>query len=161
MSDRTPIYAMFNKKNREFTAWITDITGFPDAVRTNMLLREVILEDYGITDAMFNPERYQWHGDYDTGRFVDLLAENKAIVTETEVNEKYDGLFFKKYEIKDVLYHLIQNTTMTTPAGIEMQSYLNTLLTRKKNDVDYYLTSGIHIYQTEEEEKKRQQLAFQ
>lgn len=159
--EKTVIYALFNNANREFTAWMTDISALPETIRNNMLLQEINLEDYGVTDAMFNPERYKWQGNYDTGKFVDLLADNKAVVTEEEVHEKYDGLFFRKYTVKDVLYTLIDNTLMHTKDGLDMQTFLRKLLTRKENDINYYKTSGVHIYETVEEQLKRQRKAFE
>lgn len=159
--EKTVIYALFNNANREFTAWMTDISALPETIRNNMLIHEINLDEYGVTDAMFNAERYKWQGDYDTGRFVDLLADNKAIVTEEEVEEKYDGLFFRKYPTKEILYQLILNADMKTPAGQDMQNFLQKLLTRKLNDIAYYKTSGLHIYETKEDQKKRQQKAFE
>ncbi len=159
--EKTVIYALFNNANREFTAWMTDISALPETIRNNMLIQEINLDEYGVTDAMFNPERYKWQGNYDTGRFVDLLADNKAIVTEEEVEEKYDGLFFRKYSIKDILYQLLVNADMQTPTGLEMQQFFYKLLTRKENDVNYYKTSGVHIYETKEEQLNRQKNAFQ
>jgi len=159
--DKTIIYALFNNKSRQFTAWMTDISSLPENLKKTMLLREVVLEDHGIIDAVFNPERYQWQGDYDTGKFTDLLADNKAIVTEKEVNEKYDALFFRKYEIKDIIFELIQNAVMITPKGKEIQDFFNILLQRKKDDVEYYKASDVHLYQTEEDLIRREKLAFQ
>jgi hypothetical protein len=158
---RTLIYALFNKKNREFSAWSNDISQFPEKVRETMLYKEIDLEEYGVTDAMFNPERYRWIGDYDSGKFTDLLASNKAVVTEKEVNEKYDSLFFRKYSVKDVLYQLILNLSMNTEEGKKMQDFLKTLLNRKEKDVEYYKTSGVHIYETVEDQRERQKNAFQ
>jgi len=160
LTDKTLIYALFNKSSRAFSAWITDISGIPENVRANMLLKEVILEEHGIIDGMFNPDRFQWHGDYDTGKFVDLLGENKAIVTEEEVNNKYDSIFFRKYDVKNILYQLIENATMQTQEGKDMQTFLSKMLTRKNNDIEYYKTSGLHIYEIIEDQKKREHDAF-
>ena len=158
---KTVIYALFNPKNREFTAWMNDLSLMPATVLETLLFKEINLEDYGVTDAMFNPERYRWIGNYDTGKFTDLLADNKAVVTETEVNEKYDTIFFRKYPIKDILYILIDQVQMVNKEGLEMQNFLRKMLTRKEKDIEYYKTSGVHIYETEEDQKNREKKAFE
>ena len=158
---KTVIYALFNPKNREFTAWMNDLSLMPATVLETLLFKEINLEDYGVTDAMFNPERYRWIGNYDTGKFTDLLADNKAVVTETEVNEKYDSIFFRKYPIKDILYILIDQVQMVNKEGLEMQNFLRKMLTRKEKDIEYYKTSGVHIYETEEDQKNREKKAFE
>jgi hypothetical protein len=125
-----------------------------------MLIKEFSFESLGITDENINMNRFKWVGDYDEGRLVDLINEKKAIVTEKEIREKYNGLFFSKYRIEDVLYELIMNSDMKTENGRKMKEYVSKLLTKKENDIQYFSTSDLHIWETDEEAAKRQKDAF-
>jgi hypothetical protein len=155
----TKIYALFNRESKEFTTWITDITTIPEDLLKTLLLKEVILEEFGIYDGKFDPARYRWIGDFDQGRFQDVLVDNVAIVTEKQLIQKYAEIFLRKYSLNEI-WEVIVGAEMITDEGKQMQDFLNTILTRMKNDVEFYKTSGVHDYITTEEFQEKQEKAF-
>jgi hypothetical protein len=106
--------------------------------------------------------RFKWEGDYDSGRLIDIVTEKKSIVSEREVDVKYSSIFFGKYnnDLNTILYEIILNLDMKTENGKEMQNFLKTLLEKKKQDIEYYKSSNLHIFESNEDVIKRQRDAF-
>jgi hypothetical protein len=155
----TKIYALFNRDSKEFSTWITDITTIPEEIKKTLLLKEIVLDEYGIFDGSFDPMRYRWVGDFDQGRFQDVLVDNVAIVTEKQLIQKYAEIFLRKYSLNEI-WDVITSSTMTTPEGQQMQDFLNIILTRMNDDVNFYKTSGVHEYITTEDFQEKQNDAF-
>jgi hypothetical protein len=156
------LYAIFNSKTRKFTTFTFDISVFPPAILNNMLIKEFLFSDLGLTDNRINLSRFKWEGDYDNGRLVDVISEKKSIVTQKEVDTKYSSIFFSKYnnDLSEIIYEIILNLDMKTDRGKEMQEFLNTLLEKKRKDIEFYKNSDLHIYETDEEAVQRQKDAF-
>lgn len=160
MNEDYKIHGLFNSTTKQFVAWLTDLTPFPNSILKNMLIKTINLKDLGIEDNSIDLVRFKWIGDYDTGRLADTIGEKLTIVTEKEINQKYNKFFFEKYKIEDILYQLVLNSQMSTEKGIEMQNFLKKALQRKENEVNFYTNSQFHIYETEEETIKKEQDAF-
>lgn len=155
----TKIYALFNRDSKEFATWLTDIQSFPESILKTLLLKEIVLEEYGIFDGQFDPSRYRWVGDYDLGRFQDVLVDNVAVVTEKQLIQKYAEIFLRKYTLNSI-WDVVRDATMTTEQGIEMQNFVKTLLTRMDNDIEFYKTSGVHDYITTVKFQEKLEKAF-
>lgn len=124
-----------------------DIANIPTA---NFLVKEVDTEELGIpVDEKFNLARYQWHGDYDSGKIVDLFAEKKAIVTEQEINQKYYEIFFRKFRIEDIIFALLSDDYSV------QKEFLLKLMDKKKKEIDFYSFSANHIYESLADQEKR------
>jgi hypothetical protein len=160
MEEEFKLYVLFNSKTKKITSFTFDISVFPKAILDNLLYKEYSFKKLGITDENINLNRFKWIGDYETGRLVDIVSEKKAIVTENELEEKYESLFNHKYNTKDIIYELILNCDMKTENGINMQNFLKKLLDRKKNDIEYFKNSDIHIWETREETQNQLYDAF-
>lgn len=154
------LYVLFNAKTRQLTSFTFDIDVFPEQIRKNFLIREYSFKELGIEDEQINLSRFKWIGDFDTGRLVDIVLEKKAIVTEKELDEKYDSLFFAKYSAQEALFTLIMGAEMKTEEGQAMQRFLTKLMARKAADVEYFKNSPIHIWETREDEIARVHDAF-
>lgn len=160
MEQSFKLYVLFNKSNRKPSTYTFDVSGFPDAILNTMLIKEYSFESLGLTDNNINLNRFRWEGDYDEGRLVDLVSEKKAVVTEEEIRGKYNGLFFSKFKIEDVLYQLLLNANMTTEYGKEMQEFVVKLIKRRTSDMEYFSKSDLHIWEAEDDAKIRQKDAF-
>lgn len=154
------LYSLFNSKTKQFVCFMFDVSSIPDAVRKNMLIRANSFKELGLTDENINITRFKWIGDYDNGHLVDLVLQNKTIVTEKEIQDKYNSMFFNKYSEIDVLYQLILNSDMKTPEGIEMLSYLQKILKKKESDIEFFKNSDLHIWESIEETQKKIDDAF-
>jgi hypothetical protein len=154
------IYALFNKATKKLVSFTFDISPFPENILNTLLIREYSFEELGLTDENINLNRFKWIGDYEDGKLIDIVKEKKSIVTEKEINERYSNLFYEKFKFEEVLYELILNSDMKTEKGKSIQKFLEKLLTRKHNDVEYYKSSDLHIWESEEDVKKRQIDAF-
>jgi hypothetical protein len=159
MNMLTKIYALFNKETKQFASWILDITTIPEEIRRSLLLKEIILEEYDIIDGSFDPARYRWVGDFDQGRFQDVLVDNVAVVTEKQLITKYAEIFLRKYPLNEI-WEVIRDAKMITEQGIEMQDYLNNILKRLDDDILFYKTSGVHEYISRENFIEKQDNAF-
>lgn len=160
MNNDYTLYAFFNKKTKAFICFTFDITMFPETVKANFLMKEFSFKELDIPDEEINMARYRWIGDYDTGRLVDIILEKKAVVTEREINEKYDAMLFDKFNIKDILYELILNADMKTPNGKQIQERLQKILKKKENDIEFFKNSDLHIWETQSDLKNQLQNAF-
>lgn len=160
MNDDYKLYAFFNKKSRAFICFTFDITMFPDNVKENFLIKEFSFKDLGILDEEINITRYRWIGDYDNGRLADIVLEKKAVVSEREINEKYDAMLFDKFDIKDILYELILNADMKTSKGKQLQERLQKILKKKESDIEFFKNSEIHIWETQSDVETQLQNAF-
>ena len=154
------LYSLFNTRTRQFVCFTFDVESFPEVVRNTMLIKEHSFKELGINDEEINITRFRWIGDYDTGKLVDIVLEKKAIVTESEINEKYDAMFFEKFELKNIVYELVLNADMKTDEGKRMQTYLSKLLKKKSDDIEFFKNSDLHIWETDEDAKKRTEDAF-
>lgn len=153
------IYALFNRETKQFATWLLSLDAFPPEVVKTLLIREVVLEEYGVFNGVFDPERHRWIGDYEQGRFQDVLHDNVAIVTEKQLVQKYAEIFLRKYTLNDI-WEVIKTAEMTTPEGLEMKQFLLKILKRMEDDMEFYKTSGVHDYITTEESKEKQEKAF-
>lgn len=160
MSDDFKLYAFFNKQSKAFVCFTFDISMFPDAVKNNLLIKEFSFKELGIPDEEINITRYRWIGDYDNGRLSDIVLEKKAVVTEREINEKYDSMFFNKFDLKTVFYELVLNADMKTEKGKSIQTYLSKILKKKESDIEFFKNSDLHIWETDEDLKKHSKDAF-
>lgn len=158
--DDYKIYALFNNKTRKFTCYTTDISQFPLTIKNLLLIREFKLKDLGFPGSEIVLSRFKWVGDYDTGRLVDIINENKSVVTEKEIDNKFHTMFWARYNSTEVLYELLLNIDMKTDKGREMQGFLEKVLTKKKTDIDFYKSSPLHIWESNEEVKEREKNAF-
>lgn len=160
MDEEFYLYSLFNTQTRQFVCFTFDIDSFPPAIRNNMLIKKHSFKELGINDEEINIQRFRWIGDYDNGRLADIVLEKKAVVTEQEIDEKYDALFFDKYDLKTVLYELVLNADMKTENGKKMQTHLEKILKKKKDDIEFFKNSDLHIWETREDVKKRKKDAF-
>jgi hypothetical protein len=160
MNNDYTLYAFFNKKSRAFICFTFDVTMFPDNVKENFLIKEFSFKELDIPDEEINMARYRWIGDYDTGRLADIILEKKAVVTEREINEKYDAMLFDKFNIKDILYELILNSEMKTEKGKQIQERLQKILKKKESDIEFFKNSELHIWETQSDLKNQLQNAF-
>jgi hypothetical protein len=135
---------------------------FPETLLQKMLIKKYSFSELGLTDNKINLNRFKWEGDYDSGRLIDIVTEKKSIVSEREVDVKYSSIFFGKYnnDLNTILYEIILNLDMKTENGKEMQNFLKTLLEKKKQDIEYYKSSNLHIFESNEDVIKRQRDAF-
>lgn len=154
------LYSLFNTRTRQFVCFTFDIETFPEAVRNTLLIKEHSFKELGLNDEEINITRFRWIGDYDSGKLVDIVLEKKAIVTEAEINEKYDSMFFEKFELKNIVYELVLNADMKTEEGKKMQTYLSKLLKKKNDDIEFFKNSDLHIWETDEDAHKRTKDAF-
>jgi hypothetical protein len=156
------LYALFNLSTRKFTTFTFDVSMFPETLLQKMLIKKYSFSELGLTDNKINLNRFKWEGDYDSGRLIDIVTEKKSIVSEREVDVKYSSIFFGKYnnDLNTILYEIILNLDMKTENGKEMQNFLKTLLEKKKQDIEYYKSSNLHIFESNEDVIKRQRDAF-
>jgi hypothetical protein len=125
-----------------------------------MLIKEHSFKELGINDEEINIQRFRWIGDYDSGRLADIVLEKKAIVTEAEIDEKYDSIFLSRYDLKTMLYELILNADMKTESGKKMQNHLSKTLKKKNDDIEFFKNSDLHIWETNADVEKRKRDAF-
>ena len=154
------LYSIFNIQTRQFVCFTFDIDSFPEAIRKTMLIKEHSFKELGINDEEINIQRFRWIGDYDSGRLADIVLEKKAIVTEKEIDEKYDSIFLNKYDLKTMLYELILNADMKTEKGKQIQQHLVKVLKKKSDDIEFFKNSDLHIWETNADVEKRKKDAF-
>lgn len=156
------LYALFNSTTKKLTTFTFDISVFPESILKNILVKSFQFSELGINDGKINLNRFRWEGDYDSGKLVDIVSDKKAVVTEKEVDVKYSSIFFGKYnyDLDLILFEILLNTDMKTEKGKAMKSFLETLLEKKRKDIEFYKNSDLHIFETREEMKSRQQEAF-
>ena len=154
------LYALFNAKTRQLVSFTFDLSGFPQALRDTFLIREYSFESLGLPDENINLARFKWIGDYDEGRLVDIVMEKKAVVTEKEITDKYNGIFYSRYKLEEVLYEIIINLKMETVKGKEMQTFVDRLLQKRQSDLEYFQNSDLHIFESDALIAKRQRDAF-
>ena len=147
------VYALFNKYTDKFVSFTNNISMFPV---DNFNVREIILEELGITDGNFNLAQFRWEGNYKEGRLVDLFAEKKSIVTEETVDMKYYGLFFRKYKIEEAIFALLENGAKAE----EMRVFHQKLMKKKADEEKFYKESNSHIYESTEFQQQREQEIF-
>jgi hypothetical protein len=130
----------------------------------NLLVREIDVEaDLGITEGVINLARYKWEGDYDSGTLVDLFEQKKAIVTEKEIDEKYNAIFYRKYPFDAVISNLISalyTPKTDAPDILEMAKFHEALLNKKKKEIEFYKSSVNHIFETREYQEEREKNTF-
>jgi len=160
MEEEFKLYSLFNTRTRQFVCFTFDIDSFPEAIRSNMLIKEHSFKELGINDEEINIQRFRWIGDYDSGRLADIVLEKKAIVTEAEIDEKYDSIFLSRYDLKTMLYELILNADMKTESGKKMQAHLTKTLKKKNDDIEFFKNSDLHIWETNADVEKRKRDAF-
>jgi hypothetical protein len=142
------MYAIFNKTTFLPIGFTDDISQFPK----DALTREL---DLGNED--FNLARYRWEGDYQTGRLVDLFQEKKSIVTEKEMDDKFNAVVFRKYTMEDILFALLDDDDTQLK---EMRVFFNRLKKKKLADIAMYKSSEYHIYETLDTQRKREEESF-
>jgi hypothetical protein len=152
------IFLLFNKNNQTLVSATDNITNFPTNI---FLIKEIDTETLESNMERFNLARYRWEGDFETGKLIDLFKERKTIVTEQEIDEKYYGLFFRKYNIEHALFHIINNTPFHTEDGKQMQTFLTKLLSRKVAEIEFYKGSENHIYESIKDQEERITKSFE
>ena len=160
MKEEFTLYSLFNNQTRKFVCFTFDINSFPETVRKNMLIKEHSFKELGINDEEINISRFRWIGDYDSGKLSDIVLEKKAVVTESEIDEKYDAMFFNKFDLKTVFYELVLNADMKSEKGKQIQNYLSKILKKKSEDIEFFKNSDLHIWETNEDAEKRTRDAF-
>lgn len=140
--------------------FMTDLSQIPESLRKNLLIKEYLLTDLGINSDEINISRFKWEGDYDSGRLVDIVKENRTIVTEQEINTKFDSMFYEKYPPLDIIKEILLSVQLNTPKGRDIQIFLEKVLTKKLAAIEFYKASPNHIWETKEKAREREKNAF-
>lgn len=154
------LYILFNKTNKQVVSFTFDLSVFPPQVIDNFLVKEMSFDELGIKDNTINISRFRWIGDYETGRVVDIFDENLTIVSEKEVDNKYKGIFYKKYTLDEILFELILNSDMKTEKGRNIQEFLEKTLSKREKEKNFYKNSKSHIWENKDQIEERQKKAF-
>jgi hypothetical protein len=165
--EKSKIYIVFNSTTRKPVFIVDSLEAIQNTGFT--LIKEVEIEGNEI-----NLARFKWIGDYDTGKFTDLFLEKKAIVTEEEVDNKYYGMFFRKYSMEEAVFNLIKHAEFRHTSEIidgkdyftdnneggYMKRFLESLLKKKEKEIQTYKNSPNHIYETKADQEKRLEESF-
>lgn len=154
------LYILFNKSNKQLVSFTFDISVFPQTVINNFLIKEIPFEHLNIKDNNINLARFKWIGDYDSGRIVDVFDENITVVSEKDVDKKYKNLFYKKFNIDEILIELILNCDMKTDKGKKIQIFSKKVLEKKEKEKNFYKNSKNHVWESIEQIEQRQKKAF-
>lgn len=138
------IYLLFNKQGI-FQMFMEDISGIPADM---FLIKEMSFEE------PFNLARYRWEGDYTTGRMVDLFEEKKAIVTQEEIDNKYYGIFFRKYDLPKAIFNIMEHFAYNTNESLGMMEFYKKLNDKKKEEIEFYKNSPNHIFQSNDDQEE-------
>lgn len=154
----TKLYALFNPINKSFVGWSLS----PQIVNSNLLIKEIRSEQ------PINMQSVTWIGDYDTGRMVDLVVEQKSIVTESSLTEQKYSVLFRSYPPIAILESVVQQIAALahihqvplTPDMAKITELLNKLNAKFVKDVAFYSTSPDHIFVTSDQERSQAANAF-
>jgi hypothetical protein len=148
------MYAIFNKKTKEFIGWSPN----EGATTGNVLYRKVTDKlDIGL---------YIWKGDYDTGEVV-LKASTEAVIDEYKQEKKLEQKILKKYSVLDQLKVIIDQLDMVIEEDIKTSDFvaLKKGLTalHKKHDkrMKHFKESENHSYISKEEVDRKFNKAFE
>lgn len=155
------LHAIFNNKTRKLTCFTFDLDSFPESIRKNMLIRTYSFKDLDIPDENINLTRFRWEGDYDDGELVDIVKENRSVVSERDIDNKYRALFFKKYPLEDIIFEIVLNLNMQTDNGKKMKTFLEKVLARRAKDKEFFKNSSLHIWEEEGFLVDKQKEAFE
>lgn len=153
--EKNKIYIVFNSNTRKPVFIVDSLEAIQNTGFT--LIKEVEIEGKEL-----NLARFKWDGDYDTGKFVDLFKEKRAVVTEQEIDNKYYGMFFRKYSFEEALFNIIEysNFGKWRNPGNDMQEFLYKLFDKKKKEIEMYKGSPNHIYETKADQENRLEESF-
>lgn len=154
------LYAIFNKKTKQLTCFTFDLDQFPEEIRSSLIYKRFSFSELGLDGDEINLYRFKWIGDAHTGRLVDTVKEEKAIVSEKELFEKYDNLLWLKYAPKEIIKELVLNMEMKTENGINMQKFFKKVLAKHADDVNFFKNSDKHIWESITQEENREKDAF-
>lgn len=151
------VYLLFNKYTKKFISFLTDVDLLP---KENFLIKEYTLEELGITGGSFNLARFRWEGDWETGHLIDMFAEKKAIVTEEEVDLKYNGILFRKYNLEKLLFLILDKLTKLPEDSADSEDwktfslFFKRLMQKKNWEIKYFKESENHFFDSKEQMNK-------
>lgn len=151
------VYLLFNKYTKKFISFLSDIDLLP---KDNFLIKEYSLEDLHITGENFNLARFRWEGDWDQGQLIDMFAEKKAIVTEEEVDLKYNGILFRKYRLEKLLFLILDKLSKLPEDASDsddwktLSSFFQRLMQKKNLEIKYFKESDNHFFDSKEQMDK-------
>lgn len=154
------IYCLFNKKTRLFICFTPDLDSFPESIRSNFLIKEYNIKDLGFDGDEINLSRFRWEGTYDEGSLIDMVTQNKTVVTEQETNTKFNSIFFERYGMVGIIKEIIRNMDFTTEEGKQMKEFFNKVEDRKQKAIEFYKSSPNHIWETTEGNRQREKDIF-
>ncbi len=135
------IYTLFNPKTKKFIGYTDDISNYPE---------NTLFKVYEIEHDEFNLERFHYEGDYENGRLIDLIKENKSIVYEKDIDDKYEKIFFRKYSILDIVLGIVDDKLD------EIKSFRKLLMDKKEREKFNSMNDPSFKYVSlEEQEKER------
>lgn len=140
--------AIFNKKTKRLVSFISDddLQRFP--------LENFLLKTFEVSDL--NLERWRIEGDYDNCRLIDMFLEKKSVVEEEAINQKYKELFFRKYNLQDILFALIdQDQSLDI-----LREFKRKLDDKKQKEIDKYKSEPYYIFESTEEQIEREAEIF-
>jgi len=153
----TPIYIIFNAKT-DVPMFFTDDK---ELASTFPLYKEVILEQYGISRDDFNLNRYRWEGDAETGKLVDTFIQQKAVVTEEDVDGKYRELLLRKYPLDKMLCRILLNMPETVDEEFnDIKKFVHLLEQRKQHEIETYKSSPVHKWESWDDILTREKHVF-
>lgn len=126
---------------------------FSDVTSPFLNTGNVLVKEIEIDDDQMNLARFRYEGDYDDGKLIDLFAEKKSIVTEEEIDQKYDNLLYRKYSQSDIVLSMHSNDVLAE----QIKEWMNKLWQKKQKEIDMYKNSNMYIYESRELQKKRQE----
>ena len=126
---------------------------FSDVTSPFLNTGNVLVKEIEIDDDQMNLARFRYEGDYDDSKLIDLFAEKKSIVTEEEIDQKYDNLLYRKYSQSDIVLSMHSNDVLAE----QIKEWMNKLWQKKQKEIDMYKNSNMYIYESRELQKKRQE----
>lgn len=126
---------------------------FSDVTSPFLNTGNVLVKEIEIDDDQMNLARFRYEGDYDDGKLIDLFAEKKSIVTEEEIDQKYDNLLYRKYSQSDIVLSMHSQEDK----ALEIKEFMMKLWRKKQKEIDMYKNSDMYIYESRELQKKRQE----
>ncbi len=152
------LHAIFNKTTGVLLAFFSD-------EHVNMLpVGQFNTQVFDINESTINLARYRIEGTYPDAKLVDLFAEKKAVVTQQEIDLKYRELFYRKYEnimgkpfdIEELVLDILDNDDRLNL----IRDFRKKLKDRKNQEIQTYIKSPNHIYETTEDQIQREKEIF-
>jgi hypothetical protein len=143
------ITAIFNKKNKKLVAFLSEDQ------KENFPVEAFYSKDFVVIDN--NLERYKLVGDYDDCQLIDLFENKKAVVTEQEVDQTYRELFYRRYNLEQILFALLDDDQTLE----EIRLFRKKIKEKRQSVIDFYKNSEHHIYETTEQQINREKQTFE